>query len=434
MASGVDTGDGQTPAGGACRWRGWKALAASRRAAPPPLRRVGVRPAPADLRRCHPPEPGLAADHDRSPLHAGRRDGPGPRPDGFAALDSAPPAVRASPVMSPPSAPWPGSRCIMAAKGGVGPRHHRRRLPGAAGDRVDDCDPQRSEREGRRTSTSCCTPWASSRPAPRPPCGCSARAIHGQLTPEQLIDRYDLACRPVRDLLVDYLRERQPGLDYTTLATLAYLPRPAVLEGPGNPPPRHRLAATWPPTSPPPGNSASRPSRPGQADERGQPGQGAPRGRGAPASITVRAFYLDIAQWAAEDPARWGRWAARCPIRADDIQARKERSRRKSRMDQRTRERLPVLPALVAAVGHGPRKLPPALLAAARDAAPGEAFTAAGQTTAPPRADPRQYPPGSGPRTPPPAPGATSPARKTTRSGPGRPWKSSAQPASGSKS
>ena len=49
---------------------------------------------------------------------------------------------------------------------------------------------------------------------------------HGQLTPEQLIDRYDLACRPVRDLLVDYLRERQPGLDYTTLATLAcYLGR-----------------------------------------------------------------------------------------------------------------------------------------------------------------------------------------------------------------
>ena len=24
---------------------------------------------------------------------------------------------------------------------------------------------------------------------------------------------------------------------------------------------------------------------------------------------TVRAFYLDIAQWAAEDPARWARWA-----------------------------------------------------------------------------------------------------------------------------
>ena len=28
----------------------------------------------------------------------------------------------------------------------------------------------------------------------------------GQLTPDELIDRYELACRPVRDLLVDYLR------------------------------------------------------------------------------------------------------------------------------------------------------------------------------------------------------------------------------------
>ena len=43
----------------------------------------------------------------------------------------------------------------------------------------------------------------------------------GQLTVEQMIDRYDIACRPVRDLLVDYLRERQPGIDYSSLAGLA---------------------------------------------------------------------------------------------------------------------------------------------------------------------------------------------------------------------
>lgn len=39
----------------------------------------------------------------------------------------------------------------------------------------------------------------------------------GQLTVEQMVDRYDLAFRPVRDLLVDYLRERQPGIDYNSL-------------------------------------------------------------------------------------------------------------------------------------------------------------------------------------------------------------------------
>jgi hypothetical protein len=41
----------------------------------------------------------------------------------------------------------------------------------------------------------------------------------GQLSIEHLVDRYDLACRPVRDLLVDYLRERRPGIDYNTLVT-----------------------------------------------------------------------------------------------------------------------------------------------------------------------------------------------------------------------
>ncbi len=45
--------------------------------------------------------------------------------------------------------------------------------------------------------------------------------FQGQLTVEQLVDRYDLACRPVRDLLVDYLRERQPAVDYNTLRGLS---------------------------------------------------------------------------------------------------------------------------------------------------------------------------------------------------------------------
>ena len=104
-----------------------------------------------------------------------------------------------------------------------------------------------------------------------------------------------------------------------------------------------------------------------------------PRSDVATCLNTVRAFYLDIAQWAAEEPARWGRWAARCPIRAGDVQTRKERSHRKSRMDQRTRERLPAIPALAAALDQA-RATAAALLAAARDAAPGEQFTAAGQT------------------------------------------------------
>ena len=46
------------------------------------------------------------------------------------------------------------------------------------------------------------------------------RAV-GQRSPDELIDRFQILCRPVRDLLVDYLRERQPALDYASLVSLA---------------------------------------------------------------------------------------------------------------------------------------------------------------------------------------------------------------------
>ena len=76
-------------------------------------------------------------------------------------------------------------------------------------------------------------------------------------------------------------------------------------------------------------------------------------------------------------PARWGPWAAPCPIGpADTIQGKVQRHR-KSRMDARTRERLPVLPILVrsAAQQHADAR---ALLQAARDTRPGDAITAPG--------------------------------------------------------
>src|SRR5262249_9064592 len=57
----------------------------------------------------------------------------------------------------------------------------------------------------------------------------------------------------------------------------------------------------------------------------------------------------------------------------------KHATRRKSRMDQRTRERLPVLPALTAAA-EAERAATAQRLAAAKAAHPGAVFTAAGQT------------------------------------------------------
>ena len=41
--------------------------------------------------------------------------------------------------------------------------------------------------------------------------------MSGQVSVDRLVDRYELACRPVRDLIVDYLAERQPALDYNSL-------------------------------------------------------------------------------------------------------------------------------------------------------------------------------------------------------------------------
>jgi integrase len=93
----------------------------------------------------------------------------------------------------------------------------------------------------------------------------------------------------------------------------------------------------------------------------------------------VRAFYLDLSQWAIEDPGRWAQWAAPCPVGQEEIGQRKFQRHRKARMESRTRERLPVLPVLVRTVDER-RKNASALLQAARQTSPGQAFTAADHT------------------------------------------------------
>jgi integrase len=202
---------------------------------------------------------------------------------------------------------------------------------------------------------------------------------HGQLSPARLIDRYDLACRPVRDLLVDYLCERQPGLDYTSLDSLANQLGLLFWKDLENHHPgidslslAPDVATAWKQ------RIQTKPARPGNTNADSARAR-LPRTNVASCLNTVRAFYLDIAQWAAEDPARWGTWACRCPIRPADVSSRKERSHRKSRMDQRTRERLPVLPALAAAVDRA-RKDAAEALRTATGTGPGQQFTAGGQT------------------------------------------------------
>ena len=201
----------------------------------------------------------------------------------------------------------------------------------------------------------------------------------GQLTPDELIDRYELACRPVRDLLVDYLRERQPALDYKSLKDLSYYlgkqfwqdlehhhPGIDSLHLP------REVADAWKQRqrTQPKTITAQTGQKTIVAVERISYRQGL---------TTVRAFYLDLSQWAVEDPGRWGPWVTPCPVSQEETSQRKFERRRKARMDARTRERLPVLPILVRTVDER-RRQAATLLETARQTQPGDTFTAAGQT------------------------------------------------------
>ncbi|WP_322768757.1 site-specific integrase [Frankia sp. Cr1] len=195
--------------------------------------------------------------------------------------------------------------------------------------------------------------------------------FQGQLSPGELIDQYALACRPVRDLLVDYLEERRPGVDHTTVRALAYYlgklfwkdlethnPGIDSLHLPAD------VAAAWQ-------QRVMTRTLPLAASV-GEPATAA-RLSATNALLAIRAFYEDIAHWALEDP-RWVPWAVPCPVRVDRRAVAKERQHRQSRMDQRTRERLPVLPTLT---DTAVRRLADAqaLLTGASAAEPGAVFT-----------------------------------------------------------
>ncbi|MGO9218685.1 MAG: tyrosine-type recombinase/integrase [Streptosporangiaceae bacterium] len=168
----------------------------------------------------------------------------------------------------------------------------------------------------------------------------------GQLTVEELVGRYRLQCKPVRDLLVDYLRERQPALDYASLDAIssslagrfwarieALSPGISTLRLPPE------VALAWK-------EDLLTVKRTVTGADGQQSVVTSPRLNARDELLRVRALYLDIAQWAAEEPARWAQWAVPGPVSDTEIGRAKDLRRRKARMDQRTRERLPVLPVL----------------------------------------------------------------------------------------
>ena len=211
------------------------------------------------------------------------------------------------------------------------------------------------------------------------PGGPSLRELRsiGQRSVEELVEHYSIACVPIRGLLIDYLKERQPALDYTSLRGQC-----SVLVG--------RFWADLEAHHPgidtlalPPGvaNGWKQRLRTRTTSARSASGEtvevSVERLSYLDVLSTVRAFYLDLAQWALEEPDRWGPWAASCPIRSEELGRRKAVRRRKARMDARTRERLPALPLLVR-VTESWRADSESLLNAGAQVDPGESFTAAG--------------------------------------------------------
>ncbi|MGD2424874.1 tyrosine-type recombinase/integrase [Mycolicibacterium llatzerense] len=160
----------------------------------------------------------------------------------------------------------------------------------------------------------------------------------GQRTCGELVDDFGLRNRTVRDVIVRYLEERRASLDYASLDHLAkglagrfwadielHHPEVESLHLPED------VALAW--------------------KRRIQTSHTLKANRTemyyVPIFQSVRAFYLDLQEWAMDDPS----WAAYCvpsPVRKSDIAGSgKEIKKSKAAIHQRIRERLPHLPVLV---------------------------------------------------------------------------------------
>lgn len=185
---------------------------------------------------------------------------------------------------------------------------------------------------------------------------------------EGLVARYGIPESGVRDLLVDYLREVQPGMDYGSLEGVAY----------------RLVRLFW---------AEVLHINPEQADLRLSPAvaqewrrrlattvDGKPRRDTSSTYFAVRGMYRDLAEWSHQQPERWAIWVAPTPVpRAESRQISKANRRRRARMQQRTRILTPMLPRFLVAAVDG-RRAGAELLTKALAAEHTERFTAAGVT------------------------------------------------------
>ena len=166
---------------------------------------------------------------------------------------------------------------------------------------------------------------------------------------------------------MDYLGELKPGMDYASLTGLAYrLVRlfwweilqinPAQADLRTRPADRHDLAGTT--------------SR--------SPATDTPAARSTRSCSLIRGLYRDLAEWAHDDPARWGIWVAPCPVpRAQSRAAAKDKRRQKARTQARTRVAHPAA-AGVRRRRHQPAGLGPAAARRRPDHPEGDEFVVDG--------------------------------------------------------
>jgi site-specific recombinase XerD len=190
--------------------------------------------------------------------------------------------------------------------------------------------------------------------------------LRGQLSVEELVDRYTIANHSVRELLIEYLQRRKADSDYVTIGHLA------------------RLLADhfW---------AGIEKANPGQVDLRIDAatyqrwresiktytvaGQERIRTNQDDIVIAVRSFYQDLHTWAAAEPERRAIWVAPCPVPPGELRGGGKRRRLVTeRSADRTRLRQPQLPALVEHV-EARHEHAQAVLSEAADTPDGERFT-----------------------------------------------------------
>lgn len=193
---------------------------------------------------------------------------------------------------------------------------------------------------------------------------------HGQRPTHELVDYYGIKNTEVRRVLIRYLDERRPALDYQTFTNLVprlanlfwadiekHHPEIETLHLPDE------VAAVWKQrlrTCVQPGRRRS------DIDYVGT-------------LMTVRAFYRDLQEWAIQDPT-WAQWSYPSPVSKSELagQATKAQKNIIAATHQRIRERLPHLPVLVnSAERH--RAEQAALLSAIKATPIGETFEHAGR-------------------------------------------------------